>query len=351
MGLFLQMLTVLVTTVSLQGWLPLGCLDEERIALLQLKDSLNYPNGTSLPSWIKADAHCCSWERIECSSRTGRVTELYLEETRNEEMGDWYLNTSLFLPFQQLNSLSLWGNRIAGWVEKKGGYELQRLRNLDYLDLGSNSFDNGILSSVEGFPSLKSLYLNYNRLEGLIDLKESLSSLEVLGLSGNNINKLVASRGPSNLTTLYLHNITTYESSFQLLQSLGAFPNLATLYLSYNNFRGRILGDELQNLSSLESLYLDQCSLDEHSLQGLGALSSLKNLSLFALSGTVPSGVFLDLKNLEYLDLSSNTLNNNIFQAIRMMNSLKTLILMGCKLDGRIPIAQGKCRFEFQYSR
>jgi hypothetical protein len=120
MGLFLQMLTVLVTTVSLQGWLPLGCLEEERIALLQLKDSLNHPNGTSLPSWIKADAHCCSWERIECSSSTGRVTELYLEETRNEELGDWYLNTSLFLPFQQLEALYLSGNRIAGWVEKKG---------------------------------------------------------------------------------------------------------------------------------------------------------------------------------------------------------------------------------------
>ncbi|KAI5593854.1 hypothetical protein BDE02_03G038300 [Populus trichocarpa] len=290
MGLFLQMLTVLVTTVSLQGWLPLGCLEEERIALLQLKDSLNHPNGTSLPSWIKADAHCCSWERIECSSSTGRVTELYLEETRNEELGDWYLNTSLFLPFQQLEALYLSGNRIAGWVEKK----------------------------------------------------ESLSSLEVLGLSGNNINKLIASRGPSNLTTLYLHNITTYESSFQLLQSLGSFPNLTTLHLSYNDFRGRILGDdELQNLSSLESLYLDGCSLDEHSLQSLGALPSLKNLSLFALGSTVLSGGFLDLKNLEYLDLSSNTLNNSIFQAIRMMTSLKTLILRSCKLDGQIPIAQG----------
>jgi hypothetical protein len=52
-----------------------------------------------------------------------------------------------------------------------GGYELQRLRNLDYLNLRSNSFDNSILSYVEGFPSLKSLYLDYNRLEGLIDLK------------------------------------------------------------------------------------------------------------------------------------------------------------------------------------
>ncbi|KAI9397466.1 hypothetical protein POPTR_003G041400v4 [Populus trichocarpa] len=266
MGVFLQMLTVLlvIMMVSLQGWLPLGCLDEERIALLQLKDSLNYPNGTSLPSWIKADAHCCSWERIECS--TGRVTELHLEETRNEELGDWYLNASLLLPFQELKALNLRGNRLAGWVEKKG---------------------------------------------------------------------------PSNLTTLYLHDITTYESSFQLLQSLGAFPSLMTLYLNKNDFRGRILGDELQNLSSLKSLYMDGCSLDEHSLQSLGALPSLKNLLLRALSGSVPSRGFLDLKNLEYLDLNLNTLNNSIFQAIRMMTFLKALNLHGCKLDGRIPLAQG----------
>jgi hypothetical protein len=120
MGLFLQVFTVLVMTVSLQGWLPLGCLEEERIALLHLKDSLNYPNGTSLPSWIKADAHCCDWEGIACNSSTGRVTRLYLDGVRNEELGDWYLNASLFLPFQQLNYLSLWNNRIAGWVEKKG---------------------------------------------------------------------------------------------------------------------------------------------------------------------------------------------------------------------------------------
>ncbi|KAI5593848.1 hypothetical protein BDE02_03G038000 [Populus trichocarpa] len=268
MGVFLQMLTVLlvIMMVSLQGWLPLGCLDEERIALLQLKDALNYPNGTSLPSWIKADAHCCSWERIECS--TGRVTELHLEETRNEELGDWYLNASLLLPFQELKALNLGGNRLAGWVEKKG---------------------------------------------------------------------------PSNLTTLYLHDITTYESSFQLLQSLGAFPSLMTLYLNNNDFRGRILGDELQNLSSLKSLYMDGCSLDEHSLQSLGALPSLKNLLLRALSGSVPSRGFLDLKNLEYLDLNLNTLNNSIFQAIRMMTFLKALNLHSCKLDGRIPLAQGLC--------
>jgi len=120
MGLCLQVLTVLVITVSLQGWLPLGCLEEERIALLHLKDSLNYPYGTSLPSWMKADAHCCDWEGIVCNSSTGRVTGLLLWSVRNQELGDWYLNASLFLPFQQLNGLSLYGNHIAGWVEKKG---------------------------------------------------------------------------------------------------------------------------------------------------------------------------------------------------------------------------------------
>jgi len=109
-----------VITVSLQGWLPLGCLEEERIALLHLKDSLNYPNGTSLPSWMKADAHCCEWESIRCNRSTGRVTLLLLDSVRNEELGDWYLNASLFLPFHQLNALYLGNNRIAGWVEKKG---------------------------------------------------------------------------------------------------------------------------------------------------------------------------------------------------------------------------------------
>ncbi|KAL9339852.1 hypothetical protein Peur_068867 [Populus x canadensis] len=338
MGLFLQVLTVLVITVSLQGWLPRGCLEEERIALLHLKDSLNYPNGISLPSWMKADANCCDWERVNCNSSTGRVTLLGLGGVRNEDLGDWYLNASLFLPFQQLNGLYLWGNRIAGWVENKGGYELQKLNNLEILDLANNSFDKNILSFVEGLSSLKSLYLDYNRLEGLIDLKESLSSLETLYLGGNNINKLVASRGPSNLRTLYLENITTYGSSFQLLQSLGAFPNLTTLYLGSNDFRGRILGDELQNLSSLESLYLDRCFLDEYFLQSLGALPSLKNLSLYALSSTVPSEGFLH-GNLKYLDLSYNTLNNSIFQTIGLcdLNHLQELYMYHNDISGFMP--------------
>jgi Leucine-rich repeat (LRR) protein len=51
---------------------------------------------------------------------------------------------------------------------------------------------------------------------------------------------------------------------------------------------------------------------------------------------------FYNLKNLEYLDLSYNTLNNSIFQAIGTMTSLKTLYLWSCSINGEIPTAQGK---------
>jgi hypothetical protein len=51
---------------------------------------------------------------------------------------------------------------------------------------------------------------------------------------------------------------------------------------------------------------------------------------------------FLDLKNLEYLDLSYNTLNNSIFQAIGTMTSFKTLMLRSCNLNGQLPTTQGK---------
>uniref|UniRef100_A0A6N2NEI5 Uncharacterized protein n=1 Tax=Salix viminalis TaxID=40686 RepID=A0A6N2NEI5_SALVM len=341
MGLSLRIsiVPVILMVVSLQVWLPLGYVEEERTALLQLKDSLNYPNGTSLPSWREGDARCCDWERIQCSSGTGRVTVLNLWSVRNEELGDWYLNASLFLPFQELITLELWDNQIAGWVENKGVYQPFKMSKLEILDLSDNRLDNSILSYLDGLSSIKTLDISYNRLEGLIDLKECPGNLETLYLSCNNITKVVASGGPTTLSTLYLNNITVYGSSFQtLLQSLGAFPNLTTLGLGYNDLRGRVLGDDLRNLSSLEELHLDGCSLDENSFQSLGALPSLKNLSLQELSGDVPFQGFLNLKNLELLDLSYSTLNSSsIFQTIETMTFLKTLRLRICNLNGQLP--------------
>uniref|UniRef100_A0A2K1X0U7 Leucine-rich repeat-containing N-terminal plant-type domain-containing protein n=1 Tax=Populus trichocarpa TaxID=3694 RepID=A0A2K1X0U7_POPTR len=88
-----------IMMVSLQGWVALGCLKEERIALLHLKDSLNYPNGTSLPTWRKGDTRCCEWESIVCSSRTGRVTGLLSLERKESGTGRLVLKCLLVPSF------------------------------------------------------------------------------------------------------------------------------------------------------------------------------------------------------------------------------------------------------------
>ncbi|KAG5225631.1 receptor protein [Salix suchowensis] len=76
-------------------------------------------------------------------------------------------------------------------------------------------------------------------------------------------------------------------------------------------------------------------------------MTSLKTLRLqrCSLNGQLPTSQgFLNLKNLELLDMSGSTLNSsNIFQTIRMMTSLKTLRLQGCSLNGQLPTSQGLC--------
>jgi len=101
-----------------------GCLEEERIALLQIKTSFgDHPNDIPSPlfSWGK-DALCCSWKRVTCSnSTTRRVIEINLYFTRDRSMEEyWYLNASIFLPFQELNVLDLSGNGIVGCVANEG---------------------------------------------------------------------------------------------------------------------------------------------------------------------------------------------------------------------------------------
>ena len=110
-----------------------GCLEEERIALLQIKTSFGenpYLKSSPVFSWGE-DALCCSWYGVTCSnSTTRRVVEIHISNSIywswddwyliNASMGGWYLNASIFLPFQELNVLDLTFNGIAGCVANEG---------------------------------------------------------------------------------------------------------------------------------------------------------------------------------------------------------------------------------------
>ncbi|KAB5534708.1 hypothetical protein DKX38_017794 [Salix brachista] len=99
-----------------------GCLEEERIGLLEIKSSI-HPYGFSLIDWVDTSnesiSNCCEWRAVECDNTTRRVIQLTLPGVRDYSLGDLVLNASLFLPFKELRSLDLSNNAIVGCHENQ----------------------------------------------------------------------------------------------------------------------------------------------------------------------------------------------------------------------------------------
>ena len=114
-------LLVLLILASVGKWCCEGCWEEERDALLQLKASFYYPS--RLTDWVD-DTDCCKWKGVSCNTTKSRVTHLNLNVLWGYELDGyrWYLNFSYFRVFENLKSLSLWGNNIGGCVQNLGRY-------------------------------------------------------------------------------------------------------------------------------------------------------------------------------------------------------------------------------------
>ncbi|KAK9175499.1 hypothetical protein WN944_027506 [Citrus x changshan-huyou] len=273
---------------------------------------------------------CCQWEGIECNNTTGRVIKLDLAQTRKWESAKWYMNASLFTPFQQLESLDLIGNNITDCVKNEGLDKLSRLNNLKFLDLGFNHFNNSIFSSLGGLSSLRQLSLAANRLNGSIDIKglNSLSNLEELDMSNNAIDNLVVPKGGSGIPGI--DDFSMIDGS-KVLQSIGSLPSLKTLYLSYTNFTGTVVNQELHNFTNLEELILVESDLHvSQLLQSIASFTSLKYLSMGGciLTGAVHGQDFLKFKNLEHLHMDDVQVdvNTSFLQIVgESMPSLRVL--------------------------
>ncbi|XP_052298176.1 receptor-like protein 13 isoform X7 [Citrus sinensis] len=359
---------VLLLIIFEGGWSE-GCLNHERFALLQLKlffiDPYNY-----LLDWVDDEGatDCCQWERVSCNNTMGRVVVLDLSQTHRGEY--WYLNASLFTPFQQLESLDLRDNDIAGCVENEGLERLSRLSNLKMLNLVGNLFNNSILSSLARLSSLTSLDLSANRLKGSIDIKEldSLRDLEKLNIGRNMIDKFVVSKGPKRLSRL--NNLKVFDLSGNLfnnsiLSSLARLSSLRSLLLYDNRLEGSIDVKEFDSLSNLEELDMSYNEIDNFEVpQGYKGLRRLKSLDLSEVEirdgskllqsmGSFPSLNTLDLSynnftdiatatqelhnftNLEYLTLDESSLHISLLQSIAsLFPSLKNLSISHCEVNG-----------------
>ncbi|KAJ4724690.1 LRR receptor-like serine/threonine-protein kinase [Melia azedarach] len=329
-----------------------GCWEHERLALLQLK--LFFNDAGSLINWMEGDENsdCCQWERVECNNNTRRVIKLELFETKSQlseswylnaklELSEtrsplsesWYLNASMFSPFEELEYLDLSFNSIVGCTEKEGLKGLSSLSKLKSLYLSYNLFNNSILSSLDGFSSLRELYLGGNDLKGSVDFK-GLSKLEVLDLSGNILNRSILSsdltilsslkslrlidigfKGTFNIGDLdFLRNLEELDISDNEIDKFVApkdskgLTKLKRLYMQHvgNITDGRIQIQSMGGLSKLESLALSGNILDQSSLSSLTSLSSLQSLYLNSIGfkGTFNVGELDSLSNLEKLVIS-----------------------------------------------
>ncbi|KAL9355944.1 hypothetical protein Peur_049197 [Populus x canadensis] len=301
------MLLALLTLVGDWCGRCYGCLEEERIGLLEIK-ALTDPNSICMGDWVEYGSNCCEWSRIECDNTTGRVIRLSLRYARDQSLGDWVLNASLFLPFKELQSLGLGYNGLVGCSENQGFEVLPS--KLEVLDLTRNRFNNdkSILSCFNGLSALKSLDLSDNKVtgSGLKVLSSRLKKLENLYLRRNQCNDSIFSSitGFSSLKSLDLSLNEVTGSGWCELK------NLEQLSLSRNNLKG-VLPPCLGNLSSLQILDLSYNQLEGNiALSHLSHLTQLRSLSIKNNYFQVPIsfGSFMNLSNLKFFKCDNNEL-------------------------------------------
>ncbi|XP_061972286.1 receptor-like protein 13 isoform X3 [Populus nigra] len=321
-----MLLTLLTSVGEWYGRRCYGCLEEERIGLLEIKALID-PNSVQgeLSDWMdnKEDiGNCCEWSGIVCDNTTRRVIELSLMRARDFRLGAWVLNASLFLPFEELQSLDLGETGLVGCSENEGfGTLSSKLRELHVLDLSYNKFySDSILSCFTGLSSLKSLDLSWNTLTGSANfyglnvLSSRLKKLENLHLRGNQYNDSIFS-------------------------SLTGFSSLKSLDLSYNMLSGSTsINGTFFNLTTLEELYLDGSSLPLNFLHSIGVLPALKVLSAGEcdLSGTLSTQGLCGLKNLEQLFLYENNLEGLLPDCFKNLSSLQLLDVSRNQFTGNI---------------
>nr|GMD03185.1 probable LRR receptor-like serine/threonine-protein kinase At1g34110 [Ipomoea batatas] len=277
LGILLLSCVVVVEVQGGDG--SVGCEVEERRALLRLRDDVfNYPN--ALPSWgDEEETDCCMWERVKCDLSNHHVTQLSLAYIRLWSSSDpIFLNTSLFLPFRELQNLSLVDNNIRGF------YGVLNLSKLQVLDLNFNWF--------EEIPSL-----------GL------LRSLRILNMEFNSINTWSHFEELTTLKHLELLNFAYNGLSGKIPQSLGSLTSLKFLSFRYNNYlNGSLTDGGICKLRNLQELDLGFNSFEGRIPLCLGNLTSLRVLNLQSnyLTRTLPFAIFSTLNLLEYLSLSYN---------------------------------------------
>ncbi|KAM0007693.1 putative non-specific serine/threonine protein kinase [Helianthus debilis subsp. tardiflorus] len=352
-----------------------SCHERERLALLEFKHSVK-DDFEMLSSWVGID--CCSWKGVRCDGVTGRVVGLHLkrfgEYDYPEDMyhleGDYdYHEDRYYLEGDKVNAC------------------LAELRHLQHLDLSGNNFQRSRIPKFFGsFKQLSYLNLSYSRFSGIIPHHiGNLSNLKVLDLCSNDItsNDMAWVSGLSSLEHLDLTYVNLSQANnvdmvFYMIPSLtylslrgcdltnadlGLYhnsskilPTIEHLDLSSNSFKGQ-LPHFFQNLTSLRFLDISSynLSLAWNSVNLLNTIHSLSELHLSrcGLHNAPFSPTYLNSSahsNIQYLDLSDNSIEGRFPSELMNTTSLKVLDLSSDSLKSSIHVMPNLLKLDVSFN-
>ncbi|KAE8695197.1 putative Spliceosomal U5 snRNP-specific 15 kDa protein [Hibiscus syriacus] len=233
----------------------LSALNDEGLALLSFKQSLQGDTGSYLINWNSSDPNPCSWHGV--SGRNHKVHALvvpniglsgYLSPALVNLSSIRHVNLENnsfhgMLPIElfaatRLKSIELSGNSLYGPLPTEVG----NLKNLQTLDLSRNSFNGTVPSSIVQCKRLTTLVPSLNCFIGSLPggLGNSLVGLQKLNLSYNSFSGSIPI-DIGNLSNLHgtldlSHNFFTGE----IPASLVSLSEELYTDLSYNNLTGPI---------------------------------------------------------------------------------------------------------------
>ncbi|KAH6833085.1 hypothetical protein C2S53_005723 [Perilla frutescens var. hirtella] len=354
------------------------CPEIEKQSLLSFKNSLKDPYKL-LSSW-DAEVNCCDWNRVICSNFTGHVHQLHLQANYYDSSFDQLsgkINPSL-LNLKHLTYLNLSHNLFDG--ETIPSF-MGLLSNLEHLDLSEAGFEGKIPHNIGNLSNLRTLHLEVNNVLEVDSLEWlfGLSKLEYLNMDQTNMSRatdwakvinslpsllelhlsqcnLDFSHPPNNvnistsLTFLDLSENGAYHDKFHqsfivpVPVPLWCFQlrNLIFLDLSYNNFGGPI--PTISNATKIQHINLNDNDFSNSSIPDW--LYVCRNLEFVSLSSCSLEGKISDavanLTSLKTLDLSYNSLSGSIPISLGYLLSLKELYLDGNKFTGNLPESLGQ---------
>ena len=316
-------------------------LGDYRAPLVALFEATDGANWVRNDGWL-TETPLSEWHGVTVDE-AGRIVGLELDDNGLAGQVPADLGS-----LSHLSRLSLGGNDLDGRIPS----ELGDLTLLTRLALSNNGLTGLVPTTFGGLTSLRELILEENDLTGYPREIGSLSSLEILDLSGNRMRHGVFTPmiwpELGELANLRVLDLSDNRMLTPIPRELGKVSRLEVLNLSGNDLKNPI-PPELGRLSSLRVLDLG------HARDGMGIdyrlsgsvppeLANLTQLQVLNLShhrfDAFPSELG-DLGSLEVLALGGNRFER-VPEAIRRLRNLRELSLQSNVLAGSLPTSLGE---------